>query len=287
MPAGFEAGLGAIGDVAFGGPKLKRIELNPYLNDTINDQAIGLRGLRPIGNTAADAYAAAVAGSTPQIRELNQNTIGRLSSLADQYSGFDPASTYERIRSGNISSLADQFVHLASLGAEGDKAALAARGYGGRGPGSYESILRADRISRNIAPVLNTIFGNLGSDTTGLNTNRLANLSNVIPTLAYRDSLPGATDARTLLPYQARLSMLGSEIPLSGQIAAATQANTAGWQQDQNKWAQFFHGIGRSMDQGADAFISLYGGGMLGGMGGGAGGGGGGFGGGSPSSFPY
>lgn len=282
MPAGFEAGLGAIGDVAFGGPKLKPVEYNKYLTDTISNQATDLRGLRGIGNTAADAYATAVAGSTPQIQQLNQEAIGRLGSLADQYSTFDPTSTYERIRSGNISSLADQFVKLASLGEAGDKVALAARGYGGRGPGSYESILRSDRISRNIAPVLNTIYGNLGADTTGLNTNRLANLANIIPTLAYRNALPGATDARTLLPYEARLSMLGREIPLSGDVAAAAKANTAGYQQEQNKWAQFFHGIGRSVDQAYDAYMSMYGGGM-GGMGGGMGGmGGGGTGGGGP-----
>lgn len=260
--------MNAIGALVAQPPKLNRIEYNKYLTDTINDQAFGLRDLRKIGNTAADAYAAALAASTPEIKALQENTIGRLGSLADQYSTFDPTATYERVRGGNIASLADQFVKLASAGEEGDKLALAARGYGGRGPGSYESILRADRISRNIAPVLNTIYGNLGTDTTGLNLNRLANLGNVIPTLAYRDALPGATDARTLLPYEARLSMLGREIPLSTQIAESTRANTAGFKETPNKWASFLDNLGRSMDQGFDAFTSLYGGGMLGAFGG-------------------
>lgn len=271
MPVGGEAIGSAIGGF-FGGPKIKPIEYNKYLTDTISDQAIGLRGLRKIGDTAADAYAANLAAATPQATQLNQDTIARLGSLADQYSGFDPAATYERLRGGNIASLADQFVNLATYGQEADKAALAARGYGGRGPSSYESILRADRISRNIAPVLNTIYSTLGADTTGLNNNRLANLSQVVPTLQYRSTLPDALASRALLPYQARLAMLGSEIPLSGEIAGAAKSNIAGYEQTQNKWANFFQQLGRATDQAADAYLSIYGGGMMGGGGGGLGG---------------
>lgn len=282
MGAGFESGLSGIAALVAQPPKLSQIEYNKYLTDTISNQALGLKGLRGIGDSAANDYAAALAASTPQIQALNQNTIGRLGSLADQYSGFDPTSTYERVRGGNIASLADQFVNLANYGQEADKAALAARGYGGRGPGSYESILRADRISKNIAPVLNTIYSNLGSDTAGLNTNRLANLAQVIPTLQYRDSLPGATDYRTLLPYQARLAMLGSEIPLSTSIAGAARANSAGFKETPNKWATFLQDLGRSMDQGFDAFTSIYGGdGLMGNFGGGGIGGMGGSGGGA------
>lgn len=284
MPIGGEAFGSAIGGF-FGGPKIKPIEYNKYLTDVINDQVAGLRSLRKTGDAAADAYAAAVAASTPEIQALNKDTIGRLGGLADQYSGFDPTSTYERIRSGNISSLADQFVNLASLGQEGDKVALASRGYGGRGPSSYESILRSDRISRNIAPVLNTIFGNLGSDSTSLNANRLANLANVIPTLAYRGTLPGATDERALLPYEARLSMLGREIPLSGVAADVSKANIAGYEQTQNKWANFFQQMGRATDQLGDTALSLYGGQLTGMLGGG--GGGGGLGGGLPAGAVY
>lgn len=304
---GAEAGLTGIAALVAPADKLKQVEYNKYLTDTISNQALGLKALRGIGDTAANAYAASVAGSTPQIQALNQDAINRLTGLADQYSGFDPTSTYERVRSGNIASLADQFVNLANYGQEGDKLALAARGYGGRGPGSYESILRSDRISRNIAPVLNTIYSNLGADTTSLNTNRLANLANVIPTLGYRSALPGATDSRTLLPYQARLSMLGSEIPLSSSIAEAARGNTAGFKNEENKWKTFLVNLGKSMDQAYDAYTNMYsggmmggGGGMMGGMGGGGGngqlaqllaqyfsGGGGGMGGGSPNSFPY
>lgn len=275
MPIGGEAIGSAIGGF-FGGPKIKPIEYNKYLTDTISDQAIGLRNLRKYGDTSADAYAAALAASAPQFQQINQDTIAKLSDLAGQYAGFDPTSTYERIRGGNIASLADQFVNLASLGQEGDKVALAARGYGGRGPSSYESILRSDRISRNIAPVLNTIFGNLGSDTAGLNQNRLANLAATMGILQARHTLPDAPAARELLPYEARLSMLGREIPLSGMTAEAAKANIAGYEQTQNKWANFFQQMGRAGDQMADTYLSLYGGGMLptgmGGMGGGGGG---------------
>lgn len=281
MGAGFESGLGAVGELAFGGPEL----ISHYYNDTLHDvqgqQALGLGNLRKFGDTSAAAYAAALAASAPQFNQINQDTISKLSDLAGRYAGFDPTSTYERIRGGNIASLADQFVNLANYGQQGDKAALAARGYGGRGPGSYESILRSDRISRNIAPVLNTIYGNLGSDTAGLNQNRLANLAATMGILQARQGLPDAAAARELLPYEARLSMLGREVPLGGQLAESTKANLSGYEQKQNKWAKFFQGVGRSMDQGFDAFMSIYGGGALGGMGGLGGGAGGAIGGGT------
>lgn len=280
MAIGGEAFGSAIGGF-FGGPKLKRIELNPYLNDAINEQAIGLRGLRKTAGDAGAKYAAAVDASTPQVQAVANENLALLGRLANQGAAFDPTDTYERIRGGNIASLADQFVNLATYGQQADKSALAARGYGGRGPGSFESTIRADRISRNIAPVLNTIFGNLGADAAGLNQNRLANLAATTGIARERLGLPGYADSRALLPYQAQAGMLGNEIGMSGMIADATKANTAGYEQTQNKWANFFQQMGRATDQVADTAISLYGGGMLGGGGGmggilGGGGGGGG-----------
>lgn len=272
--AGFEAGLGSLGELIGGAPELITHYYNDVLRDEQGQQGLSLKRLRESGDAAANAYAAAIAASTPKYNELNADTINRLTGLADQYQSFDPTSNYERVRSGNISSLADQFVNLANYGQEGDKAALAARGYGGRGPSSYESILRSDRISKNIAPVLNTIYGNLGADTAGLNQNRLANLAATMGIYQSRLGLPGAADARTLLPYQAREAMLGNQIGMGGgALAETSKANVSGYEQKQDKWAKFMQGIGRSMDQGFDAYMSVAGGGAFGGMMGGGGGG--------------
>lgn len=278
MPIGGEAMGNAIGGF-FGGPKVKQIIYNKNLGDAQNQQGIQLQDLAKYGDTAQRAYAAAVAASTPQAQAINQENIGTLGTLANQYAAYDPTANYERIRSGNISSLADQFVNMASLGQEGDKLALAARGYGGSGPGSYESILRSDRISRNIAPVLNTIYGNLGTDASRTSADRLSNLQATMALLQTRGALPGSLDYRALLPYQSQANMLGGQIAMGGDLANAYKANVAGFQSTPNKWANFFQQSGRAADQVADTAVSLagdvasmYSGGMLGGFGGGGGG---------------
>lgn len=271
MPIGGEAMGSAIGGF-FGGPKLKKIVYDDSLRDTQTAQAYSLGKLREDAARAGQAYEDRITAALPQAMAISQENIGTLGELGKQYQGFDPTSTYERIRGGNIASLADQFVNLASRGAKEDKLALASMGYGGRGPGAYESILRSDRISRNIAPVLNTIYSNLGRDTAGLNQDRLANLAATLSILRERQSLPASTAGLALLPYQARASMLGDEIGMGGGLAEAIEGNTAGFQSKKNKWANFFEQSGRALDQAADAYISMYGGGMMGGMGGGGGG---------------
>lgn len=263
---------------------------NEELHNVQEQQALALGGLKAKADAAAAAYAAAVGKSTPAIEALNLDTQGRLSGLADQFTGFDPVANYERVRGGNIASLADQFTKLASLGQEGDKTRLASLGYGGRGPSSYESILRSDRISRNIAPVLDTIYRNLGTDTAGLNNNRLQNLAATLAILKERGMLPGATDARALLPYQAEAGLFGGQVGLGGELANATGANFQGFETKKNPWKNFFEEGGKSADRAFDAYMSIYGGGMLGGGGGGGlggimgGGGGGGGGGAVPST---
>lgn len=271
MPVGGEA-LGNSLSGFFDPPKVTVDRYNEALHDEQGQQALQLRDLAKSGEAASKAYAAAVAASTPEISRLNADSVGRLGELATQYQTFDPTSTYERVRGGNIASLADQFVNLATYGQQADKAALAARGYGGRGPSSYESILRSDRISKNIAPVLATIYSTLGADTTSLNNNRLANLASIIPALQYRGALPGATDMRSLLPYQAEANMLADRVNTGGSLAAATKANVQGVRSTPNKWANFFQQQGRMVDQAADTAIDLYGGAMMGGIMGGMGG---------------
>lgn len=270
MPVGGEAMGNALSGF-FGADKLKRIVYDDSLRDTQTGQAYALGKLREDATRGGQAYEDRITAALPQAMAISQENIGTLGELGKQYQEFDPTSTYERIRGGNIASLADQFVNLASRGAKEDKLALAAMGYGGRGPGSYESILRSDRISRNIAPVLNTIYGNLGRDTAGLNQDRLANLAATLGIMRERQALPASTAGLALLPYQARASMLGDEIELGGGLAGAIEGNTAGFQSKKNKWANFFQQSGRALDQAADAYISMYGGGMMGGGGGGAG----------------
>lgn len=121
-----------------------------------------------------------------------------------------------------------------------------------------------------------------------LNQSDLANLAATMKLLETRRAIPGTTDARTLLPYQAESAMLGDRIGMGGNLANASKANIAGYEQVQNKWAKFFQGVGRSMDQGFDAYMSMYGGGGGGmpGVGGGAKPGGGG-GGGLPAGTVY
>lgn len=194
-------------------------------------------------------------------------------------------STYEQLRSGNLSSLSDVYKNVLDYGLAGQKAKLAAGGYGNTGPSAYDRILSSSMTASNLAPVLNTIYGNLGRDASGMfgadrnwDAYRLGQFAQD-PLTGYVDN---ATAGRAINPYMTKIGMLNAGVGGLAQLAPLFQANSGGF--------QTVKGLSSRLNDFSDATMnaaqfagSLMGGGMggmMGGMGGaGAAGGAGGAGG--------
>lgn len=270
MPIGFESGLGSISS-AFG---LDKQNISPvyvdkgmqYSNDLLRQALAGLR-TKNAGDQAA--YESAFAAATPQANSQSASNLAAINKLLQDYTTYDPLASYERIRSGNLSALGDWAKNLASYGSSADKLAMAARGYGGRASdGTYGSILRQDRISRNIAPVISTIFGNLGYDTATAASNRYNNLLASLGLMNAGTAAVNEPATRLLTPISARLGTFGGETGALANLIANAKANTAGYQSETSNWDRALRGLGSSLDQAGDTYMQLYG---LGGMSGGGG----------------
>lgn len=152
---------------------------------------------------------------------------GMARSNADFYSdlskgilsdGTRTADTYERLRSGNLSSLGDVFKNVLDYGLSSQKARLAAGGYGGVGPSSYDRILSSTMTASNMAPVLNTIYGNLGRDASAATAGDRTWDSYRMGTMA-QDPLTGYYDSvagRSLVPLGEYRNLIDRDIGVMG-----------------------------------------------------------------------
>lgn len=142
------------------------------------------------------------------------------------------SDVYERLRSGNLSSLSDVFKNVLDHGLASQKARMAAGGYGESGPSSYDRILNSTMASANLTPVLNTIYGNLGRDAMGSvggdrawDAYRMGQFAQD-PLTGYVDA---ATAGRVINPLYVKQGLLGGNIGNMAAIGQGVANNIQGY----------------------------------------------------------
>lgn len=141
-------------------------------------------------------------------------------------------SDYEKIRSGNLSSLGDVFKNVLDYGLAGEKARLAAGGYGNTGPSSYDRILTSTRTASNLTPVLNQIYGNLGREASASYGSR-EDRNRYLINLMGNDILgqyQNTAAQRALLPYLTRMGLVSGNVGALGTLGGNIRNNLAGYQ---------------------------------------------------------
>ena len=253
MPVGFQAFGEGIGGF-FGKDKIQNVYYSEPLSQYYENQALtGLKDLGDAGTRSVGDYSRALRAAIPQSEALTQENIDTYGKLAQGYFNQDPYAGYERIRSGNLSDLFGRVDQLANYGVEADKRAMANLGYGGRGPSSFGVLQGRDRLARNFAPTVDTIYQNLGSDTTRLEQARLANLAATMELMQQRQGLPAQTARLHLEPYKAQAESLAAQLMLARDLGYGIEENIAGQRVIPNKWRNFFSKMGESADQFTDA----------------------------------
>lgn len=223
----YGAGAGQSGSVQSVGGAIAGLfgeddELKPrYYSEAINNRANRYanlykpRELRDAYNEYNDLYRA-----NDGLAQQNA------SFYADQARGIlgdntRTADVYERLRAGNLSSLGDVFKNVLDHGLASQKARMAAGGYGGSGPNSYDRILNSTMAASNLSPVLNTIYGNLGRDATSAiggdrtwDAYRMGQFA-VDPLTGYVDA---ATAGRVMNPLNVYRGMIGQDVAGLGNV---------------------------------------------------------------------
>lgn len=220
---------------------------------------------------AFDAYNTAYSANNPTAQAnadyYNQIAKGIFSNPQTQ------TGTYEQLRSGNLSSLADTYKDVLNFGLAGQKAKLAAGGYGNTGPSAYDRILSSTMTASNLAPVLQTIYGNLGRDASSAygadrawDAYRLGQFGSD-PLTGYLDA---STAGRAINPLLTHIGLLNAGVGGLAQLSPLYGANSAGFHVQKglssrlNDFAQ--------ATQNAAKFASSFMGGGMGGAAGGMGG---------------
>lgn len=285
MASYFGAGAGQSGSVQSLGGAIAGLDsgnndkINPtYYSDRINNTADAYGKLFKPGELSklAAQYGTAYHANDPLARD-NANFYADQARgiLGDNSRGID---TYERMRQGNISSLADVFKGVLDHGLAYQKSRLAAGGYGGSGPSSYDSILQSTMAAANLTPVLNTIYGGLGRDTSSLvggdrawDAYRMGQYA-TDPLTGYVDA---ATAGRVIQPWNVKRDMMGRDIGQMGQLLnQVIVPNVSGYQLDPGLGSKL-NNVAAGVMNAAQFAGSMYGsaaGGGMGGMGGGGGG---------------
>lgn len=275
MALGFEAGLGAIGGL-FGKPKLKQIKYSDAVDAELGNQVANLKATTTANNATLAAYQAAADRMRPMVSAAADDDVGLLGRLNTRELSYDPLSAYERLRAGNLAAFDDQLAKASTRGSVADKLAMSARGYGGRGSGAYEQILRNRVIGSTGMPVLNSIFNNLGNDTTATDLARQRTNAGILANIGARRAIPLSVLDFEAMPIDVRNRAMMASIAGLGGLGDIARTNTAGFKEEKNSVANFLEGMGKSLDQVGGTALSvagsLYGGGMLGGMFGGGGG---------------
>lgn len=228
------------------------------------DNDVAMKALGAYG-TANDARIA----NTKRLAGMAEQDYSNLFKSSQTY---DPLASYERLRSGNLASLKDFSGALADQGRRQESLAMQSLGLGARPSGSYEKALVADRVSRNTAPVLNTIYGNLGQDTGVVGNQQTQNLSNLASLINARTATADYGAGLELNPANALMALRDAQIGQQGNIAGATRANLSGYSYTPNTLAKVGNAItaaGQGMSEGVGQLASIAGSVMgLGGAGG-------------------
>lgn len=263
--------MSSVLDTVFGGGAPSAINYNRGVSRNLDWLGKQFQGDNTSLMDALNSFRTANAALIPKM-QANATQAGKdFDSLFQSNRNYNPLDTYNTIRSGNLSALKDWSGQLEGAGSRADNLALAAMGMGGRPDSSYGSILRADRVSRNIAPVLGNIFSSLGNDTATIGNQRTQNLGNLADLINARTNAPLTGYGLELDPANALLALRSGQTGLLGQQADVAKTNNAGWYQQPgwmdyaNKALQHLSNVASTASQWA---------GMVGGMGGGAGGGG-------------
>lgn len=271
MGIGAESLAGGIASLFTDPDKINKIYKNDALNTGVNEQANLLSQASRDNQKSLADFNATMGYYQPAVRQAALSDIGALGGVVSNNLNYDPLATYERLRTGNLKAFNDISGSIADRGALADRLALAARGYGGRGAGSYEQILRNDRISKNLSPALASIFGGLGSDTGAITSGRNANFAQILAAIQGRQAIPQNALQFEYSPIAARNSALMGQANVLGGLADANNKNFGGFQTVEDKWKTFAKGLGSFVDQAADAYLQYQTGGLAGGKGGGGG----------------
>jgi hypothetical protein len=222
-------------------------------------------------------FSSAYKSLTPQLAGLDQLHASTYGNLINQAQNYDPTRNLQS--SGNyLFGNLDKYLNTGlKAGTSAMNQALAAGGYGDRGPGGYSALLNANRITGNLLPAFNNIVSNLTPLTNLQNSAYFQNLANIPGFMQGQTNALQATPFRNLVPSQIQEAQLKGNLGTVNDLTKAQLANWYFW--NQPNWMQMVGDVGAGINAGvnnsldtinhaASTYANVLGAGSMGGLGG-------------------
>lgn len=242
--------------MAFGfGGAIGSLLSNPKTERKVYDLGIAQEGagyldrLRDTGarNIASESeYDALLKGAAKKVSGLEAGDMDTYSQLLSRATQRDPIGDQSTLLNTYLAGLKSVGADLAGYGRKSNNATLAALGYGGRGPGSYETNLMANRISSNLAPVAAGIFANIPNAANTAQNAYMQNLGAALDLINKRAAVPYRGTMNPVDVANFRNANLGSDVARFGDLARIQRENVAGFETKDNKWANMFNSLGET-----------------------------------------
>lgn len=271
-------------DTLFGKQVNKPIRISNELQRSVDLTSGGsLDRYRKRKGETLDAFQILADRTLPKVEAAADLGLRDINAGSTMLRSYNPLATYERLRGGNLASLTGLADTLSGVGRREERTLAARLGMAGRPASSARDLIRSSGTATAFAPIVNTIYGNLGNDTSGISRDVMNQVKGLQALAAARPDLYGQIYQYALAPLQAEQQALGGETDALNALAQALAKNYAGMDVQKKMGIMDYpvrmsENLSATVGNLADAAGSVMGiaGGFMGGMGGGGGGGGGG-----------
>lgn len=271
-------------DTLFGKTTYKPIRISNELQRSVDLTSGGsMDRYRKRKGETLDAFQILADRTLPKVEAAADLGLRDINAGSTMLRSYNPLATYERLRGGNLASLTGLADTLSGVGRREERTLAARLGMAGRPASSARDLIRSSGTATAFAPIANTIYGNLGNDTSGISRDVMNQVNGLQALAAARPDLYGQIYQYALAPLQAEQQALGGETDALNALAQALAKNYAGMDVQKKMGIMDYpvrmsENLSATVGNLADAAGSVMGiaGGFMGGMGGMGGGGGGG-----------
>lgn len=263
--------FGSVAD-ALAGRKTKKMYASDPLQEQIDKSIGGVDAYRSDISRGLGEFETGMRENIAKQKSYEPIAEQELSAVQNEVLGGDFLADRERIRGGDLNSLAALLGQIGGGMSAADKVASARLGYAGRPSGTYQDKNRQAYMGAFASPLANTIFAGLNTGASGADAARRGKAGTVAGIIEERSKIPDRATDRMLAVPSARADFFNKEIGALGGLSDVNKSNFLGLKEEKNKWASALGAMDESLNSTLDTAMSIYGLGGFGGfMGGGAG----------------
>lgn len=220
--------MGFFDTILGGGTKSSPVFSSKKLQAGIDSSVASANRFQNRRNSILDVYGNLSENYMAQAQKMLPDSIGDVSLASQKARSIDPMETYRTVRDENLAALGRQADMMSGVGKREESIAAARLGMAGRPTSMARDVLRSNRANAALAPTVNSIFSNVGRDSSGINADQASTVELLMQLASARPDVFNSYLNMALNPMRAEADGLNAEGSFWQQLANAAKTNTAG-----------------------------------------------------------